>query len=133
MNIKLENMSPRFVESILLMSLLISLTALSIDTMLPALPEIGRDLHVQFANDVQLIISMLILGLSIGQLIFGPLSDSMGRKPVLFAWPCLHWHGLSGGSPKHCCHRIVCLFLLLKLQGRLSKYAPIVLPWATRS
>jgi MFS transporter, DHA1 family, multidrug resistance protein len=85
MNIKLENPSPGFVESILLMSLLISLTALSIDTMLPALPEIGRDLQVQFANDVQLIISMLILGLSIGQLIFGPLSDSMGRKPVLFA------------------------------------------------
>jgi DHA1 family bicyclomycin/chloramphenicol resistance-like MFS transporter len=85
MNLKIENPSPGFAESILLMSLLISLTALSIDTMLPALPEIGRDLGVQYANDVQLIISMLILGLSIGQLVFGPLSDSMGRKPVLFA------------------------------------------------
>lgn len=74
-----------FVESILLMSLLISLTALSIDTVLPALPEIGKDLGVQYANDTQLVISTLILGLSAGQLIFGPVSDSMGRKPVLFA------------------------------------------------
>lgn len=85
MNITIENPSPGFVESILLMSLLISLTALSIDTMLPALPEIGRELGVKYTNDVQLIISMLILGLSVGQLVFGPLSDSMGRKPVLFA------------------------------------------------
>jgi DHA1 family bicyclomycin/chloramphenicol resistance-like MFS transporter len=84
MDIKIKNPSPGFVESILLMSLLISLTALSIDTMLPALPEIGKDLGVKYANDVQLIISTLIFGLSIGQLIFGPLSDSMGRKPVLF-------------------------------------------------
>ncbi len=74
-----------FVESIALMALLISLTALSIDTMLPALPRIGRDLGVQYANDIQLIVSLLILGLSFGQLVFGPLSDSMGRKPVLLA------------------------------------------------
>ena len=85
MTVKIEKPSPGFVEFILLMSLLISLTALSIDTMLPALPDIGRDLGVQYANDVQLIISTLILGLSMGQLIFGPLSDSVGRKPVLFA------------------------------------------------
>lgn len=85
MKVKIEKPLLGFVESILLMSLLISLTALSIDTMLPALPQIGRDLGVQYANDIQLIISTLILGLSIGQLIFGPLSDSMGRKPVLFA------------------------------------------------
>ncbi len=52
--------------------------------MLPALPEIGRDLGVQHANDVQLIISTLIFGLSLGQIIYGPLSDSTGRKPVLF-------------------------------------------------
>jgi DHA1 family bicyclomycin/chloramphenicol resistance-like MFS transporter len=73
-----------FGESITLMALLISLTALSIDIMLPALPRIGRDLHVRNANDVQLIISALIFGLSIGQIFYGPLSDSKGRKPLLF-------------------------------------------------
>jgi DHA1 family bicyclomycin/chloramphenicol resistance-like MFS transporter len=60
-----------------------SLTALSIDTMLPALPAMGKDLQVRQANDVQLIISTLIMGLSLGQLFFGPLSDSLGRKPAL--------------------------------------------------
>lgn len=72
-----------FGESITLMALLISLTALSIDIILPALPGIGRDLGVPNANDVQLIISSLILGLSIGQIFYGPLSDSRGRKPLL--------------------------------------------------
>jgi len=64
---------------------MISLVALSVDTMLPALPEMGADLGVENPNDVQLIISLLFLGLSIGLLFYGPLSDSLGRKPVLFA------------------------------------------------
>jgi DHA1 family bicyclomycin/chloramphenicol resistance-like MFS transporter len=51
--------------------------------MLPALPEIGRDLRVGHANDVQLVVSVLLFGMGIGQLIFGPLSDSFGRKPVI--------------------------------------------------
>ena len=72
-------------ESLVLMALLISLVALSVDTMLPALPDIGAELGVGNANDVQLVISMLFLGLSVGLLIYGPLSDSLGRKPVLFA------------------------------------------------
>ncbi len=71
-------------ESLLLMALLISIVALSVDTMLPALPAIGADLGVKNANDVQLVISTLFLGLSVGLLFYGPLSDSFGRKPVLF-------------------------------------------------
>ena len=75
----------KYGESLLLMALLISIVALSVDTMLPALPAIGADLGVKSANDVQLVISMLFLGLSAGLLFYGPLSDSLGRKPVLFA------------------------------------------------
>jgi len=93
MTLQAEKPPPGFVESILLMALLISLTALSIDTMLPALPDIARDLGVRHANDIQLIIPLLILGLSIGQLIFGPLSDSMGRKPVLIAGAAIYIAG----------------------------------------
>lgn len=62
-----------------------ALTALSIDSMLPALPQIGSDLQVQSGNDRQLIISMIFLGLGLGQLFFGPLSDSVGRKPAIYA------------------------------------------------
>jgi MFS transporter, DHA1 family, multidrug resistance protein len=74
-----------FGEFIALMALMVSLVALSLDIMLPALPDIGRDLGVSNPNDVQLVISVLILGLSLGQVMYGPLSDSTGRKPMIFA------------------------------------------------
>ena len=76
---------PGFCESIALLGLMISFVALSVDIMLPALPDIGRDLDVRQPNDAQLVVSVLILGLAIGQLGFGPLSDSTGRKPAIFA------------------------------------------------
>ena len=66
------------------MALTTSLVALTVDGMLPALPEIGRDLGVSNPSDPQLIISMVFLGMGFGQLIFGPLSDSIGRKPSLY-------------------------------------------------
>jgi DHA1 family bicyclomycin/chloramphenicol resistance-like MFS transporter len=65
--------------------MMMSLTALSIDAMLPALPQIGSDLSVQNTNDRQLVVSVLFLGLAIGQLFFGPLSDKTGRKPAIYA------------------------------------------------
>jgi MFS transporter, DHA1 family, multidrug resistance protein len=65
--------------------MMISLVALSIDALLPALPEIGKDLGVQRANDNQLIISLLFLGMAVGQMVYGPLSDSTGRKPAILA------------------------------------------------
>ena len=73
-----------FVEFIALMALTTSLVALTVDGMLPALPEIGRDLGVTNSSDPQLIISMVFLGMAFGQLIFGPLSDGIGRKPSLY-------------------------------------------------
>ncbi len=72
-------------ETIALLALMISFVALSIDAMLPALPEIGRDLEVARANDPQLVLSVLFAGLATGQLIYGPLSDSLGRKPPIYA------------------------------------------------
>lgn len=66
-----------------LIALIISLVALSIDAMLPALPEIAADLMFEGANDAQYIITMLFIGMGIGQIIFGPLSDSIGRKPAI--------------------------------------------------
>lgn len=71
-------------EFIVLVAVLTCLPALAIDAMLPAFKQIGLDLQVPHENDVQLIIPVLFLGLSIGQLIFGPLSDSWGRKPFIY-------------------------------------------------
>ncbi len=67
------------------MALMISLAAMSIDAMLPALSDIGRDLAVQRDNNTQLIISLFIFGIAVGQLVYGPLSDSTGRKPAVYA------------------------------------------------
>jgi DHA1 family bicyclomycin/chloramphenicol resistance-like MFS transporter len=71
-------------EFIILMALMSSLIAFSIDAMLPALTEIGTELGSKNANDNQLIVSLLFLGMAIAQLIYGPLSDSLGRKPMAY-------------------------------------------------
>ena len=71
-------------EFILLMACLMSIVALSIDTILPALNPIGLDIGTVNQNENQLLITMIFLGLGFGQLIFGPISDSFGRKPVVY-------------------------------------------------
>lgn len=75
---------PPFGEFIAIIALLMSLSALATDAMLPALQTIGHDLHVTHENDAQWIVSALFLGIGAGQLLFGPLSDSLGRKPLMF-------------------------------------------------
>ncbi len=75
---------PRYGEFVALVALMISLVALSIDAMLPALATIGAELGARQANDAQLILSALFLGLAFAQVIYGPLSDSFGRKPTIY-------------------------------------------------
>jgi DHA1 family bicyclomycin/chloramphenicol resistance-like MFS transporter len=75
--------SPGYIEFVILIALIISLVALSIDAMLPALPEIAADLGVQQINDSQYVISIFFAGMAFGQLFFGPLSDSIGRRPAI--------------------------------------------------
>jgi DHA1 family bicyclomycin/chloramphenicol resistance-like MFS transporter len=71
-------------EFVALMASLMSIVALSIDALLPALPDIGNALNVSDPNDNQKLVTMIFLGLGFGQLIFGPLSDSFGRKPIVY-------------------------------------------------
>lgn len=72
-------------EFVVLMAALMSIVALSIDAVLPALPLIGDYLSVSNPLDNPKLITSIFLGLGIGQLIFGPLSDSFGRKPIVYA------------------------------------------------
>ena len=77
-----NNTKPRL-EFIVLMASLMSIVALSIDALLPALSQIGQAVKNPSTTNNQLLITMIFLGLGFGQLIFGPLSDSFGRKPIV--------------------------------------------------
>jgi DHA1 family bicyclomycin/chloramphenicol resistance-like MFS transporter len=85
--------SPSLLEFIIILSMMMSLTALSIDSMLPALPQIGHDLGIANPNDRQLIVSVIFLGSALGRLFFGPLSDKTGRKPAVYAGYSLYISG----------------------------------------
>jgi DHA1 family bicyclomycin/chloramphenicol resistance-like MFS transporter len=85
--------APSYVEFVVLVSMMMSLSALSIDTMLPALPQIGRDLNVQSDNNRQLVVSTIFLGIAVGQLFLGPLSDKVGRKPAIYTGYALYISG----------------------------------------
>ena len=52
--------------------------------LLPALDIIALDLGVVVQSDNQLLITMIFLGLGLGPLLFGPLSDAIGRKPSVY-------------------------------------------------
>ena len=66
----------------LLLSLLTALGPLSMDMYLPSLPDIGQTLHAPTAQ-VQLTISSYLFGFAVGQIVYGPVSDRFGRRPVL--------------------------------------------------
>jgi len=71
-------------EFVALMASLMSVVALAIDALLPALEYIGISIGTTQSNDNQMIITMIFLGLGIGPLFFGPISDSLGRKPIVY-------------------------------------------------
>ena len=64
---------------------LMALNAFAIDAMVPALPEIGRSLHVARENDRQLVVIAYFVGFASTQLLWGPLADRFGRKPIMAA------------------------------------------------
>ena len=74
---------PGFREFVVLMASLMALNAFAIDAMVPALPAIGEALNVLDDNERQLVVSSYVFGFGTTQLLYGPLSDRFGRKPVL--------------------------------------------------
>lgn len=72
-------------EFVALIAAIMSLNALAIDVMLPALPHMGDALGVADDNDRQYVVSVYMIGFGIGQLLVGPLSDRFGRRAPLLA------------------------------------------------
>ncbi|HAS1310233.1 TPA: Bcr/CflA family multidrug efflux MFS transporter [Enterobacter bugandensis] len=67
---------------VFILGLLAMLMPLSIDMYLPALPVISAQFGVP-AGSAQMTLSTYILGFALGQLLYGPMADSLGRKPVI--------------------------------------------------
>lgn len=70
-------------EFIVLIAALMSLQALGVDAMLPALPAIGKSLNVVGENTTQWVIASYVFGFGAMQLVYGPLADRFGRRPIL--------------------------------------------------
>jgi MFS transporter, DHA1 family, multidrug resistance protein len=141
-----------------LTALLASLTALgplSMDMYLPSLPDIAQVLHAPTAR-VQLTVSSYLIGFAVGQVIYGPLSDRRGRRPVLLAALALYvtstlvcagaqrvdpliaarfLQGIGGSGSivlaraiVRDCYSGVAAARELSLMGSISAFAPIVAP-----
>ena len=89
-------------EFIALMAMMFAVLAFSIDSMLPALPQIGAELSPGDLNRAQLVVGSFVLGMGAGQLIMGPASDSFGRRAVVLVGLSLYvlagWLALGSGS-----------------------------------
>ena len=77
-------------ETVALLAGLMALNAFAIDAMIPALPAIGEELGVAEENRRQLVVVAYFFGFGSTQLIWGPLADRFGRKPVLAAGVLLY-------------------------------------------
>jgi DHA1 family bicyclomycin/chloramphenicol resistance-like MFS transporter len=77
-------------ETVVMLAGLMALNAFAIDAMIPALPAIGSELGVADENRRQLVVIAYFLGFGSTQLVWGPLADRFGRKPVLAAGVLLY-------------------------------------------
>lgn len=77
-----EPVGRRYVQFVIVLGALIALGPLTIDMYLPAFPEIADDLHAS-DSQIQLTLTGMLLGLAVGQLVIGPLSDAFGRRRPL--------------------------------------------------
>lgn len=74
---------PGFGEFVGIVALMMAVTAISIDNLLPAFPALESHFGIADPNRLQLLIYVYMIGFGVAQIVYGPLSDTYGRRPVL--------------------------------------------------
>ncbi len=97
-----------------MLAMLFATIAFSIDAMLPAFPAIAAELTPDAPNRAQLILSAFVLGMGVGTLFAGPLSDAWGRKPVIAGGLLLY---VAGSALARMAPSLELLLLARALQG----------------
>ena len=77
-------------EFVAIMAMLFATIAISIDAMLPALPDIAATLTPDEPNAAQLVVTSFVFGMGVGTLFAGPLSDAFGRKRIIMLGSALY-------------------------------------------
>lgn len=101
---------------ILLLGLLTAIGPFSIDMYLPAFPAIAKSLNTN-VSQITLSLSSFFIGISAGQLLYGPLLERFGRKPPLYAGLCLYFVASVGCAFAQSVHILIGLRLLQGIGG----------------
>jgi DHA1 family bicyclomycin/chloramphenicol resistance-like MFS transporter len=101
---------------ILILGSLTALSPLSIDMYLSAFPEIAKNLNTTVA-EVSLSLSSYFIGLSLGQLFYGPLLDRFGRKPPLYVGLLIYIFASIGCLYSHSIDALIAFRLLQAVGG----------------
>jgi len=107
---------------ILILGFLTAIGPLSIDMYLPAFPDIARGLHTSVAQ-VTLSLSSFFIGISVGQLLYGPLLERFGRKKPLYAGLCIYLVASVGCAFAASVQALIALRLLQALGGCVGMVA----------
>ena len=107
---------------ILILGFLTAIGPLSIDMYLPAFPDIARSLNTSVAH-VTLSLSSFFIGISFGQLLYGPLLERFGRKKPLYAGLCIYLLASLGCAFAASVNALIFLRLLQALGGCVGMVA----------
>src|SRR5438874_1009852 len=101
---------------ILILGALSTISPFSIDMYLPGFPAIAQDLHTSISQ-VQLSLTAYLVGISVGQLLYGPLLDRFGRKVPLYGGLALYLLASIGCAMTPSIETLIAMRLLQALGG----------------
>ena len=118
----MDNSTKKKFYLVLILGMLTAIGPFSIDMYLPAFPDIAKNLHTTIAQ-VTLSLSSFFIGISAGQLLYGPLLERFGRKKPLYAGLCIYLLASVGCAMAQSVNALIILRLLQALGGCVGMVA----------